>query len=141
MPLSPLISSWEMSTLGHPLSDIANLLSPYYFAQHASSSTYRSLVNPAFSVSAPSPGIPAHSQCISWYRGLAGWDPRLEMRWAVSFGVLRNGVIVQGIAARYALRQASSEKANEYGGKIGAFGDLAWGLVSTKLSVQEHAKL
>lgn len=63
------------------------------------------------------------------------------MRWAVSFGVLRNGVIVQGIAARHALRQASSEKANEYGGKIEAFGDLAWGLVATTLAGEQHAKL
>lgn len=130
-----------MSTIGHPLSDIANLLSPFYFAQHASSASYRSLVNPAFSTSAPTPGLPAHSQCISWYADLAGWDPRSEMRWAVSFGVLRNGVIVQGIAARYALRQASSEKANEYGGKIGAFGDLAWGLVATTLAGEQRAKL
>lgn len=63
------------------------------------------------------------------------------MRWAVSFGVFRNGVIVQGIAARYALRQASSEKASEYGGKIGVFGDLAWGLVTTRLAGEQHAKL
>lgn len=130
-----------MSTLGHPLSDIANLLSPFYFAQHALSASYRSLVNPAFATSAPTPGLPAHSQCISWYTDLAGWDPRSEMRWAVSFGVFRNGVIVQGIAARYALRQASSGKANEYGGKIGAFGDLAWGLVATTLVGEQHAKL
>lgn len=48
---------------------------------------------------------------------------------------------MQGIAARHALRQASSEKANEYGGKIGAFGDLAWGLVATTLAGEKHAKL
>lgn len=130
-----------MSTLGHPLSDIANLLSPFYFAQHTSSASYRSLVNAAFSTSAPTPGLPALSQCLLWYADLAGWDPRSEMRWAVSFGILRNGVIVQGISARYALRQASSEKANEYGGKIGAFGDLAWSLVATTLAGEQHAKL
>lgn len=63
------------------------------------------------------------------------------MRWAAAFGVFRNGVILQGIAARYALRQASSEKANEYGGKIGAMGDLAWSLLASALGVEQHAKL
>lgn len=38
---------------------------------------------------------------------------------------------MQGIAARVALRQATSEKAEEYGGKTGAYGDFAWGLVAT----------
>lgn len=98
-------------------------------------------MNPAFSVSARTPGLPSLSQCISRYTDLAGWDPRSEMRWAAAFGVLRNGVVVQGIAARYALRQASSEKANEYGGKIGVFGDLAWGLVAPTLGAEQHAKL
>lgn len=130
-----------MSTLGHPLSDIANLLSPFYLALHASSATYRSIVNPAFSVSACTPGLPSHSQCISRYSDLAGWDPRSEMRWAAAFGALRNGVVVQGIAARYALRQASSEKANEYRGKIGALSDLAWDLLASALGVEQRAKL
>lgn len=40
-------------------------------------------------------------------------------------------MIMQGIAARYALRQATSEKAGEHGGKMGAYGDFAWGLVVT----------
>lgn len=43
---------------------------------------------------------------------------------------------MQGIAARYALRQATSEKAAEHGGKMGVYGDFAWGLVAT-LGVKE----
>lgn len=38
---------------------------------------------------------------------------------------------MQGIAARVALRQATSRQADEYGGKMGAYGDFAWGLVAT----------
>ena len=36
---------------------------------------------------------------------------------------------MQGIAARYAMRQASSAKARDYGVQMGPFGELAWGLV------------
>lgn len=97
----------------------------------------------AFLESAPTSGLPAYSQCISWYNEVAGWDPRPESRWGDSFGVFRNGVIMQGIAARYALRQATSEKAEEYGGKRGAYGDFAWGLVATLdvKDVKTNAKL
>lgn len=36
---------------------------------------------------------------------------------------------MQGIAARYALRQASSAKAKEYAVQMGPFGEFAAGLV------------
>ena len=36
---------------------------------------------------------------------------------------------MQGIAARYALRQASSEKAKEYAVLMGPFGEFAWDLL------------
>lgn len=120
-----------MSTLGHPLSDLSNLLGPFVFANHSTSPALSSHTNMAFLDSSQTPGLPSHSQCISWYKEVAGWDPRPETRWGDSFGVFRNGVIMQGIAARYALRQATSEKAEEHGGKMGAYGDFAWGLVVT----------
>ena len=96
-----------------------------------------------FSDSALTPGLPSHSQCISWYSDVAGWDPQPETRWGDSFGVFRNGVIMQGIAARHALKQATSDNAEEYGGRMGAYGDFAWALVAT-LNVKDaktNAKL
>ena len=36
---------------------------------------------------------------------------------------------MQGIAARYAVRQASSAKARDYGVQMGPFGEFAWELV------------
>lgn len=42
--------------------------------------------------------------------------------------MFRSGVVMQGIAARYALRQATSQRAKEHGGKMKAFGEYAWGL-------------
>lgn len=123
------ILDWEMSTIGHPLSDLSNLLSPYAFALQPSSSDLDSRMNPAFAPSASSPGLPTRSQCIDWYAEVTGWNPRADSRWGDSFNVFRNSVIMQGIAARYALRQASSEKAKEYAAQMGPFGQFAWDLL------------
>ena len=99
--------------------------------------------NPAFAASASTPGLPTRSQCISWYAEVAGWSPCVESQWGDSFNVFRNSVIMQGIAARYALRQASSEKAREYAAQMGPFGEFAWDLVqqSKKLRATGTAKL
>ena len=75
------------------------------------------------------PGLPSREQCISWYASIAGWDPAPESKWGDSFGLFRNSVIMQGIAARYALRQASSAKAKDYAVRMGPFGEFAWSLV------------
>ncbi|KAL8823449.1 MAG: hypothetical protein Q9191_005848 [Dirinaria sp. TL-2023a] len=88
-----------------------------------------SRMNPAFAPSASSPGLPTRSQCIDWYAEVTGWNPQADLRWGDSFNVFRNSVIMQGIAARYALRQASSEKAKEYAAQMGPFGYFAWDLL------------
>ncbi|KAI9229513.1 MAG: kinase-like domain-containing protein [Piptocephalis tieghemiana] len=104
------ILDWELSTLGHPLSDLANLLQPF---------------------SAPSGLLPTQSTSLRDLRPLPvpheedlqrqychltgrrwpiqGWD------FAKSFAFFRLAVISQGIAARVARGQASSAQAKEYG--------------------------
>ncbi len=129
-----------MSTIGHPLSDLSNLLTPYTFAVDPPNSSLSSRTVHAFSASASTPGLPFRSQCIFWYAEIAGWDPSLERGWGDAFGVFRNSVITQGIAARYALRQASSEKAKEHGMLMGPFGEFVWGLVA-RLKDRDKSKL
>ena len=121
--------SWEMSTIGHPLSDLSNLLTPYCFAENPPSSALSSRTNAAFCPTAQTPGLPLRAQCIEWYADVAGWDPQASVDWGDTFACFRNGVIMQGIAARYALRQASSEKAKEIGDLMGPYGDFTWALV------------
>ena len=118
-----------MSTIGHPLSDVANLLAPYTFGLHTLSEELASRANAAFSPSASPAGLPSRTECIQWYTEATGWDPHDELQWGDSFNVFRNAVIMQGIAARYALRQASSEQAQEYAAQMGPFGEFAWTLV------------
>lgn len=66
---------------------------------------------------------------MAWYREAAGWDPAPDMAWGDAFGIYRNSIIMQGIAARQALRQASSAKADEYARSFKPFGEVAWTLV------------
>ncbi|WEW58760.1 hypothetical protein PRK78_004228 [Emydomyces testavorans] len=107
------ILDWEMATIGHPLSDFCNLTSPYI---HTDGIHNVSQFSPdAF------PGLPTREDCVEWYRSVAGWDPTSELMWGDAFHGFRGSVIMQGIAARYALRQASSARASEYGKQMGPF--------------------
>ena len=132
-----------MSTIGHPLADLSNLLSPYTFALHPVPKELASRTNSAFSPFRSAAGLPSRGECIEWYSEVAGWSPYNESPWGESFGVFRNSVIMQGIAARYAMRQASSEKAQEYAAQMGPFGEFAWSLVQQlqQAIISEKAKL
>lgn len=123
-------SSWEMSTIGHPLSDLSNILSPFIFALKCPPQALASRTNLAFSPSISTPGLPSRSQCLDWYTQIAGWNPGPDSGWGDAFGVFRNSVIMQGIAARYATRQASSARAKEYAMQMEPFGDFSWALMA-----------
>ncbi|GAB7354063.1 hypothetical protein MBLNU459_g4641t2 [Dothideomycetes sp. NU459] len=121
------ILDWEMSTIGHPLSDLCNLLTPF---TTSASATARSIGrgSEAF-VAGETPGLPTKEQCIEWYQQTSGYDPAPDMTWGEAFGIYRGSIIMQGIAARYALRQASSARAQEYAVQMRPFATVAWDLV------------
>ena len=86
-------------------------------------------MNTSFAAEAHPEGLPSRNQCLEWYEASAKWDPRAEASWGDCFGLFRNSVIMQGIAARFALGQASSTKAKEYASQTKPFGDFTWSLV------------
>ena len=121
------ILSWEMSTIGHPLSDLVNLTTPYHL-QAASSGEFNtsSLKSPTGFAPGATPSLPTQKQLIEWYSEVAGWDASLELKWGIAFGFFRATCIYQGIAARYAVRQASSAQARENAEARHPMGALAW---------------
>ncbi|KAF2662915.1 APH-domain-containing protein [Lophiostoma macrostomum CBS 122681] len=133
------ILDWEMSTIGHPLSDVVNVLTPYLTAS-SPKALQIGRGNQAF-VPAATAGLPTRDQLLSWYAEVAGWDPRPDMTWGDAFGIYRGAIIMQGIAARYALRQASSAKAMEYGSQMKPFAEIGWDLVQECKKSHEKAKL
>jgi aminoglycoside phosphotransferase (APT) family kinase protein len=122
------VLDWEMSTVGHPLSDLANMLIPFYTATAGT----KFFSNKAFAPGA-TPGLPTPELIMGWYKEVAGWDPRPEINWAMAFAVFRSAAICQGIAARVATRQASSEKAADYADGFYPLGEFAWSLASKEM--------
>jgi aminoglycoside phosphotransferase (APT) family kinase protein len=135
------ILDWEMATIGHPLSDVSNLLGPF---TTASSDKARSVgrANPAF-VPGATPGMPTKAECLAWYEEVVGWKiSSTEMTWADAFNLYRASVIMQGIAARYAQRQASSTRAMEYGSQMKPWAEMCWDFLQDfKKQVREKARL
>ncbi|KAL4985905.1 kinase-like domain-containing protein [Aspergillus falconensis] len=64
------ILDWEMSTVGHPLADIANVVHPW---------TVNDNVN----------GLPSIPQCLAGYTSEAGRGPAPELSWAEAFCLFR----------------------------------------------------
>jgi aminoglycoside phosphotransferase (APT) family kinase protein len=128
------ILDWEMATVGHPLSDFCNLTSPYYLdgTDHTTDQFQPSLV----------PGLPARGDCVRWYREMAGWDPTSDLPWGDAFFSWRLSIILQGVKARYALRQASSAQAKEHAKKTTPFALGAWERVkAVQSSIRQKGKL
>ncbi|KAL2915467.1 hypothetical protein HK105_205083 [Polyrhizophydium stewartii] len=102
------ILDWELSTIGHPLSDLANLLMPWYTPAKG----YR--VVQGFYDSPRPLQVPEADELIRRYcektgraYPIKGWD------FCVAFSFFRLAVIAQGIAARVKRQQASSGFAEE----------------------------
>jgi len=126
------VLDWEMATIGHPLSDLCNLTAPFVNAS----------VSPGASklLSDVVEGLPSREDCIRWYSEVAGWDPMPDLPWGDTFYMFRGSIIMQGIAARYALRQASSERASDYSKMMRPFAVSAWESVK-RMKEEQKAKL
>ncbi|KAK2765399.1 Acyl-CoA dehydrogenase member 10 [Arachnomyces sp. PD_36] len=126
------VLDWEMATIGHPLSDLCNLTSPYHLGLIPGA--MRTEFDPE-----TTPGLPSRDDCTRWYSEVAGWDPKQVLEWGDAFFCFRSCLIMQGIAARYARRQASSAKAHEYASQTKPFAFLTWGMVQ-ELQKAAHGK-
>lgn len=138
------ILDWEMATIGHPLSDFCNVIGPWSWSigdQKLDIKSKTSRANPAFEPGA-TPGLPSLDEVIQWYKEESGYDVNTDLTWGVAFGAFRGAVIMQGIAARYAQRQASSASAMEYGSQMKPYGEWAYSRVAALIdSSQAKAKL
>lgn len=143
------ILDWEMSTIGHPLSDVVNLLSPFTMALSTLPPKNQDLDFPYFRgrekfLPGATPGLPSYEELLGWYVEESGgaYDPRPDMPWGSAFGMLRAAAILQGIAARVARRQASSEFAHQFAGSFRSLGELTWRMVEEeKAKGKEKPKL
>lgn len=160
-----------MATIGHPLSDISNLLTPYFTARLDPARSVN--VRPGFKPRATR-GLPTPDEITTLYFSVAGSramgngnsngngdgsdrngsasslelslpadaqarDRARELQWAQAFNMFRQAAICQGIAARQAGRQASSEKARRYADARFSLAEFAWELVQSARTGGEGA--
>ncbi|KAJ3055488.1 hypothetical protein HK097_010347 [Rhizophlyctis rosea] len=129
------VLDWEMSTIGHPLSDLANLLLPYYVPT--------TFLGHSFGLrDAPRPlPIPEADDLILEYCRLTNRRyPIPNWKFCVAFSFFRLAVITQGIAARVKRGQASSAEAETFGKVFQPLARLI-GEVVDRGDLHERAKL
>ncbi|KAF7782732.1 hypothetical protein Agabi119p4_2108 [Agaricus bisporus var. burnettii] len=119
------ILDWELSTLGSPLSDFANFTMPWSIdpkdlPSSATPSTMRAFKNTTEGIP-----IPIDDLEREYSRLLKQPYPIPELVFARSWNLFRGAIIAQGIAARYARRQATSEHAHLHAKTFHIFGKLA----------------
>ncbi|KAJ3572099.1 hypothetical protein NP233_g3308 [Leucocoprinus birnbaumii] len=118
------ILDWELSTLGSPLADLANLTQPWSIDQKnlpdGVSITLRAFKNATQDVP-----IPLEDLEREYCRLSKQPYPIPEMVFARSWMLFRLSIISQGIAARFARRQASSEHAYLHARGFPLLGKLA----------------
>ncbi|CEN59944.1 hypothetical protein ASPCAL02385 [Aspergillus calidoustus] len=105
------ILDWEMSTIGHPLSDIANLLMPFTWLllRNAAAAVTMTRLSPG-----SLPGLPTRAQILERYREYTGYDAQASLIYGGAFVLMKNCVILHGMKARVARNQASSGYAGQY---------------------------
>ena len=112
------VLDWELSTLGHPLSDLAYACMAYH------------LILPGrgglADVDVRSLGIPTEDEMVSDYQRLTGRDG-IEASWPffMAFGIFRLAAIAQGVYARSLQGNASSDDAGNYGSAVTVLSELA----------------
>ena len=125
-----------MSTIGHPLSDLVNLLHPYNLRDIPGRQELKKFHDGV------TPGLPTLEQILQWYSEVAGWNPSPDLPWGKAFGFFRATCIYQGIAARYAVRQASSAQAKFNGSQMHPLGEYTWKTIQeAKKKFKDEAKL
>jgi aminoglycoside phosphotransferase (APT) family kinase protein len=113
---------WELSTLGHPLADLA-----YNCMGFVMDSPYHKAIN---SVAGPESGIPTVDAYIAQYCARTGRAGIEQWNFYLAFSIFRSAAIIQGVYKRGLQGNASSSRALQLGPMVRRGADIAWGLVS-----------
>lgn len=115
------VLDWEISTLGHPLADLAY----FCLAYHGGSTMGDDLRD----LDLAAQGIPDESALLARYCELAGRPPIEGWDFFVIFQMFRAAAISQGVYKRGLDGNASSGMATTFGELVEHHAELAWGKV------------
>ena len=116
------IVDWELSTLGHPLADLAYNCLTYYLPAEA-----LGLVEEKDSDRS---GMPTESEYVAMYCRSTGRDSIPQWNFYLAFSMFRLASILQGVYARGLQGNAASSYALQRGAAARLIADRAWELVS-----------
>lgn len=122
-PDAPEVSAvldWELSTLGHPLADLAHCC----IAWHATQGEYGGIDG----VDRAALGLPEQTEFESWYGEKARHGLRLQP-FHMAFALFRFAIVFEGIAARAKAGNANDANAANYASLTGKFAARAVKLI------------
>lgn len=111
------VLDWELSTLGHPLSDFSYFCMNWRLPTGLGNSDLSAL------------SIPTEDDVIRQYCDLTGRDGISNWSFYLIFNLFRIAAILQGVAARAAQGNASNEQAAKKGALAKPISEYAWSLV------------
>jgi aminoglycoside phosphotransferase (APT) family kinase protein len=116
------VLDWELSTLGHPLGDLAWNCLGYHYPPGPDYPT--TLAGRDYKAT----GIPAQQDYIAAYCRRTGRRDAGDFNFFVAFAFFRSASILQGIAMRAKLGNASGPDAAEHGRRAGISAELGWAI-------------
>ncbi len=123
-PKAIAVLDWELSTLGHPLSDLAYACMGY----HLNLPGRGGLAG----VDVRSLGIPTEDEMVAEYKKLTGRGSIDGWPFFMAFGIFRLAAIAQGVYARSLQGNASSDDASNYGAAVNMLSELACSIAKVK---------
>jgi aminoglycoside phosphotransferase (APT) family kinase protein len=117
------VLDWELSTLGHPLADLAYNCLPYRFTREWEGLADKNLAEL---------GIPTEEEYVGAYCRRTGRAGIPDWNFCLAFGMFRLAAIAQGIMGRVLAGTANDPNARERGARARPLAESAWALVAAR---------
>ncbi len=118
------VLDWELSTLGHPLADLAYTCMPYRLP----AALFEGLAD----ADVKSLGIPSEEECVARYCRRVGRAAIPDWDFYLAFAMFRLAAIVQGIMGRVIAGTAAAADARARGAMARPLADAAWGVIASR---------
>jgi aminoglycoside phosphotransferase (APT) family kinase protein len=123
-PAVAAVLDWELSTIGHPLADLAYFLMPYRLDANLSSNGIKGMDLEAL-------GIPSESAVLENYAKAAGRETIPNIDFYIVFSMFRLAAILAGVLRRGLDGNAADPRAIERGRTYRQIAESAWAIAAS----------